>query len=89
MVLVSKEGGHKQWLEAEEGGDMHAAYSYALAKQAAKLRPAEMGYEVCRAYAVTICCTSWLSVAMQVCLNVSSCPAALLCPLFLSVYSAI
>ena len=26
MVLVSTESGHKQWLEAEEGGDMHAAF---------------------------------------------------------------
>lgn len=46
MVLVSKESGHNQWLEAEEEGDMHAAYSYALAKQAAKLKPTELGYEV-------------------------------------------
>lgn len=47
MLLVSKDGPHKTWLEAEEGGDMHAAYSYALAKEAAKLKPQELGYEVC------------------------------------------
>ena len=47
MLLVSKDGPHKPWLEAEEGGDMHAAYSYALAKEAAKIKPQEFGYEVC------------------------------------------
>ena len=46
MLLVSMEGPHKQWLEVEEGGDMHAAYSYALAKAAARIKPTEMGYEV-------------------------------------------
>ncbi|DBA84714.1 TPA: hypothetical protein ACH3X1_005967 [Trebouxia sp. C0004] len=46
VVLVSKDGPHKEWLEAEEGGDMHAAYSYALAKESAKIKPKEFGYEV-------------------------------------------
>lgn len=46
VVLISKDGTHKQWLEAEEGGDMHAAYSYALAKAAARITPLELGYEV-------------------------------------------
>lgn len=46
MLLVSRAGPHKPWLEAEEGGDMHAAYSYALAKEAAKIKPQEFGYEV-------------------------------------------
>ena len=47
VVLLSKDGPHKEWLEAEEGGDMHAAYSYALAKESAKIKPKELGYEVC------------------------------------------
>ncbi|KAL0047613.1 hypothetical protein WJX82_007762 [Trebouxia sp. C0006] len=46
VVLLSKDGPHKEWLEAEEGGDMHAAYSYALAKESAKIKPKEAGYEV-------------------------------------------
>jgi len=46
VVLLSKNGPHKEWLEAEEGGDMHAAYSYALAKESAKIKPKEFGYEV-------------------------------------------
>lgn len=45
FVLVSKEGPPKEWLEEEEGGDMHAAYSYALAKAAAKAKPKEHGFE--------------------------------------------
>ena len=46
VVLLSQDGPHKEWLEAEEGGDMHAAYSYALAKESAKIKPKELGYEV-------------------------------------------
>lgn len=46
FVLVSKDGPHKQWLEEEEGGDMHAAYNYALAKAATQAKPKEYGFEV-------------------------------------------
>ena len=56
VVLVSKDGPHKQWLEAEEGGDMHAAYSYALAKESAKIRSQEFGYEVCVSVTDQVCC---------------------------------
>lgn len=52
MLLVSKDGPHKQWLEAEEGGDMHAAYSYALAKESAKIKSQEFGFEVWANYFV-------------------------------------
>ena len=46
FVLVAKDDPHKEWLEEEEGGDMHAAYNYALAKAAAQTKPKEHGFEV-------------------------------------------
>ena len=45
-MLVAKDGPHKEWLEEEEGGDMHAAYNYALAKTTAQTKPKEHGFEV-------------------------------------------
>lgn len=56
MLLVSRAGPHKPWLEAEEGGDMHAAYSYALAKEAARIKPQEFGYEVLLLAFVLVVC---------------------------------
>lgn len=45
-MLVSKDGPRKEWLEEEEGGDVHAAYSYALAKASSEAKAKEHGYEV-------------------------------------------
>ena len=93
MVLVSKESGHKQWLEAEEGGDMHAAYSYALAKQAAKLKPAEMGYEVCGASLLTRSCGRLTFNSKDALVSdpafLPFCSAFLSCPLGVSCHTAL
>ncbi len=67
MVILSRDGPHKQWLEAEEGGDMHAAYSYALAKEATKIKPMEFGYEVnlCNSVFYPVSCKclhSWVAL---------------------------